>query len=102
MDYIPRPLPTMPPSFNPGQTMFDGVDQTITKVTDVLASVPIIPNSQGLFDPATGEWLPPVLSALDVLIAFVIIGTTFSLILRLSGLSGNYSGSLINYAKNSR
>lgn len=93
--YTPRPLPTAPPSFSPYNQMFSSVTELFNRFVTMLQSVPIIPNSQGLFD-SQGNWLTPQLSMFDAIVAFFIIGTFAALVLRLSGGSGAITGIVRN------
>lgn len=87
--YTPHPIPTLAPdAASAYQVSFEFVDQFWNRILTTLASIPIIPNSQGLFD-RNGIWLQPALSLLDVMVASIFLGAFFLLIFTLAGFSGN-------------
>lgn len=91
--YTPHPLPTFAPGSAPQNTWFQVVDQLWQRIITMLQSVPVVPNSSGLFD-QQGNWLPPVISAFDVIVAMLFAIMSVSFILRLSGGHGVLTGFL--------
>lgn len=91
--YEIKPLPTMAPSsISGGQAMTSIVVDIFNKVVVTLRSIPVIPNPSGYFDPATGEWLTPLISFFDVLTALLVVYCTVSIFFRLSGVGHIGSG----------
>lgn len=86
--YTPHPLPTLEPGNNPYvSTLYEGTIRLFDSVITMLKSVPVVPNEAGLFD-SSGNWLTPVLSMYDVILAFIIAGLTIGFIMQLSGSMG--------------
>lgn len=86
--YTPHPLPTLEPNTQPfTNSFYNGVVTLFNNIITMLQSIPIVPNSQGLFD-RNGNWYPPVVSFYDVLIAFLVLGITIKFIMSLSGNIG--------------
>lgn len=84
--YEIRPLPTLAPSAQTGRDMMYGLVDMLDNFILTLKSVPVVPNSSGLFDPSTGEWLQPAVSVFDVLAALLLIAVTIFVFLRFSSI----------------
>lgn len=91
MDYALRPLPTLnPENWLSAGGLYDSVSFTLNRVVSFLQSVPVVPNSNGLFD-ASGNWLTPIVSLYDMLLYFLAIILAYAILARLSGGSGMIS-----------
>ena len=86
--YTPHPIPTLAPS---ARSAYEGMGDIITalwnRISNTLQSIPVIPNQAGLFD-AQGNWLTPVFSFYDFMIAAICLGAFISLFITLSGYAG--------------
>lgn len=94
--YELRPLPTLAPDALNGSEMLYQLIDMLDLLVITLKSVPIIPNTRGLFDPVTHEWLTPLVSVFDVLTALVLIAVTIFVYLRLSSIGSNAVGNLLS------
>lgn len=87
--YTPHPIPTLTPSAaSAGSNAIAIVNELWGRIILTLQSIPVIPNTQGLFNPQTGEWLQPLVSFYDVLAAALVFGSFLSILLHISTGSG--------------
>lgn len=83
----PNPVPVGSTSYPAYQGLFDGVTMLLNRVTNTLASIPVLPNPEGLKD-AQGNWLTPVISVLDFIIVVTLFIAFFVIFSRVSGTGG--------------
>ena len=87
--YTPHPLPTLSPSASSaGSNAIAVVNELWGRIVLTMRSIPVIPNSDGLFNPSTGEWLTPLVSFYDVFLAALIFGSFLSVLMHISTGSG--------------
>lgn len=83
--YTPRPLPNLTSDYTVSDGMFDVIGRVFERILVMLRSVPVVPHRNGLFDPNTGLWNTPIVSAYDVILASFVVFTFVTVALRLSG-----------------
>ena len=86
LSYVPRAVPQGDiTNWLNMAGMYDITDNILVRAVFFLDSVPVIPNSGGLYD-SSGHWLMPTVSVFDVMVAVLLLAVLWSIASRLVGL----------------